>query len=158
MQWQKNFNCLKFNNYYKRDKRNFDVEVFFSDLIKLTSMYENVNNRTPIDISFEQFISHFEGIINKHASLRLLTCKGKQLKCKPWITKAILILCKHKIKNKSHSGTCTKDYKQYKNELTHIKEQAKRMYYENLICRTIHNCNLMLKSIKDIFRYNRKTP
>ena len=66
--------------YCKRDERNFDVEDFLSHLIKLTSTFKIVNNETPTDISFKQFVLHFEGIINKYASLRLLTRKEQQLK------------------------------------------------------------------------------
>ena len=62
------------------------------------------------------------------------------------------------IKNKSLSGTCTKDYEQYRNKLTHINEQAKRMYYENVISITNYNSSLMWKSTMDIFRYKQKTP
>ena len=84
----------------------------------------------------EDFIHKFTTVLNKHALLRKPTRKEKRLAAKPWITKGILTSIK--IKNKMYKELLTNNmtqqktiFKIYRNKLTHIKEQAKKLYLIN---------------------------
>ena len=80
---------------------------------------------------------------------------------KPWITKGILIFSKTKTKLHKTSVTgCDEDvqkYKTFRNRLSHIKEQSKRIYYRKIVNDTRHNMRLLWKTINDIAKYKRKS-
>ena len=74
---------------------------------------------------------------------------------KPWITKDILTSIK--IKNKMYLELLTINttqqktlFKIYRNKLTHIKEQAKKLYFDEQIKQSQHNTGLLWKTINDI--------
>ena len=69
-----------------------------------------------------------------------MTRKEIKLNSKPWITKGLLTSIKTKNKlfrsNVKNNNLENKtNYKKYLNRLTHIKNSAKRMYYEKRIKR-----------------------
>ena len=83
------------------------------------------------------------------------------LNSKPWITKGILISSKTKnklyIANLKGSANDVQLYKTYRNKLTHVKEQAKRKYYQGLVLASKHNMKFLWKTINDIAKYKKKT-
>ena len=89
------------------------------------------------------------------APLRKSTRKEKSLAAKPWITRGILTSIK--IKNKMYKELLTNNttqqktiFKIYRNKLTHIKEQAKKLYFNQQIKESQHNTGLLWKTINDI--------
>ena len=90
--------------------------------------------------------------------------KEKRLNEKPWITRSILTSIKTKSKffkkyYKSNSSDSSKkqQYKKYLNKLTHIKNIAKRSYYENLIKKNKRNPFQTWSIIKDIIDFKNST-
>ena len=90
--------------------------------------------------------------------LRRISRKKKK-NSKPWITKGILISSKTKnklyIANLKRSANNVQSYKTYRNKLTHVKEQAKRKYYQGLVLASKHNIKFLWKTINDIAKYKK---
>ena len=144
-------------NIIVRDTKNFNTENF------LTELSENLNvfhDNCTVDEQFERFLDIFNIILSKHVPLRRKSRKEKKLNSKPWIRKEILI--SSKIKNKLYIANLkgsTNDvqlYKTYCNKLTHVKEQAKRKYYQRLVLASKHNIKFLWKTINDIAKYKKK--
>ena len=145
-----NHKTIEQNNIV-RDTKNFNTENF---LIELSENLSIINNNCTVDEQFERFLDIFNITLSKHAPLRRKSRKEKKLNSKPWITKAILISSKTKnklyIANLKESANDVQLYKTYCNKLTHVKEQAKRKYYQGLILASKHNMKLLWKTINDI--------
>ena len=80
----------------------------------------------------------FIAVLDKHAPLCNMTRKEMKLNSKPWITKGLFTsietknkLFRNYVKNNNQENKM--NYKKYLNKLTHIKNLAKRMYYEKQI-------------------------
>ena len=114
-----------------RDTKNFNSEKFLGDLeeaLKNLSCEEG-----SIDNHFNNFISKFENVLNTHAPMRRQTKKEKIIMQKQWLTKGMII--SSKIKNKLFQLSLNgkpediKIYKIYRNKLSHIKEQSKKIIF-----------------------------
>ena len=103
-----------------------------------------------IDEQFEKFLDIFNITLGKHAPLKRKSRKEKKLNSKPCITKRILISSKTKnklyIANLKGSVNDVQLYKTYRNKLTHVKEQAKRKYYQGLVLASKHNMKFLWKT------------
>ena len=76
---------------------------------------------------------------------------------KPWLTKRIRISIKTKntLYKKWNKRTSTKSfqrYKMYRNNLTHLKEKSKELYYNNLFETNKANARKVLQGINDLLR------
>ena len=144
----------QFCNKYKRDTKHFVAEEFLIDLDQqLNHIFLSKNSNLHDDM--ENCINKFTMVLNKHAPLRKSTRKKKRLAAKPWITKGILTSIK--IKNKIYKELLTNNttqqktiFKIYRNKLTHIKEQAKKLYFNQQIKESQHNTGLLWKTINNI--------
>ena len=152
-------------NIIVRDTKNFNTENFLTELSKnfLIELSENLNifyNNCTVNEQFERFLDIFNITLSKHAPLRRKSRKEKKLNSKPWITKGILISSKTKKKlyvaNLKGSANDVQLYKTYRNKLTHVKEQAKRKYYQGLVLASKHNMKFLRKTINDIAKYKKK--
>ena len=85
----KNFNAQEFD-----DEVSYELAPFLNSIERLT--YENINS------SFNDFISKFKHVIDKHAPLRKLSRRQKTLAAKPWITKGILVSIKKRKRCTTH--------------------------------------------------------
>ena len=81
---------------------------------------------------------------------------------KPWITRGIFISIKNQNKlfkkyfkneNFDTDKSKTEHYKKYLSKLTHVKNLAKRLYYENLIKCNNNNLFQIRSIIKEIINY-----
>lgn len=122
----------------KRDTKNFNLENFLIDLknqlqaIQLNKSTHNVNKDA------EDLTQVFINTLNIHAPLRKMSRSEKRLNKKPWITKGILKSIKFKNNLYKKCFKCDnpdqrKFYKKFSNKLTHIKNLAKRQYFNNLL-------------------------
>ena len=94
--------------------------------------------------------------------LKLLSRSEQKQKHKPWITKGLLKSIKHKnklykIMLKENTPENAQQYKKYRNKLTHIKELAKKNYYEELVGKNSHDSGILWKTINDIVKFKRKS-
>ena len=142
-----------------RNMKYFDKEVLQTDLAHAYATFESLtntsNNGSP-QAAFKDFIQIFYNVINKNAPMKNLSRKEKHFRQKPWITSAIKKsiktknkLYRLKLKNPSNA-TFARDYKIYRNKLTHVKEHAKRLYYNQLIQENMHNSQKVWKTINEI--------
>ena len=141
-----------------RDTKNFNSEKFLNDLEEalrnLSCEEGSINNH------FNNFISKFENVLNIHAPMRRQTKKEKIIMQKQWLTKGIII--SSKIKNKLFQLSLNgkpediKRYKNYRNKLSHIKEQSKKNYFQKILTDSKHNLKLLWKTINDITKFKNK--
>ena len=129
------------NPIFRRNMKNFSPETFREDVfVTFQPIYNylkhlSVNN---FDSLFENFITTFKTVIDKHAPLKKLSQKQTKLFKKPWITKGILVSIRNKQKmyvtNFTNGDTeQTTFYKRYCNKLNKIKKISRRMHYEKSI-------------------------
>ena len=84
------------------------------------------------------------------------TRREYKLKLKPWITQGIISSIKHRdylfrVYKRSKLLTDFESYKKFRNHLTHIKELAKRKYYEEQFAQNSRNSKRTWTLINDIF-------
>ena len=139
-----------------RDTTNFNVENFLIDLEdKLSDFEKKFLLQTAHDL-FQKFlnITSIKESFPKHAPLKKASRKQQKFREKPWITRGILISINHtnKLYQQSLKGDThtKKTYKVYRNKLTHITELSEKLYYNELITKSKHNCALIWKSINNI--------
>ena len=134
-------------NIAVRDTKNSNTKNF---LIELSENLNVIHDNYTVDEQFERFLDIFNITLSKHAPLRRKSRKEKKLNSKPWITKGILISSKAKnklyIANLKGSANDVQLYKTYRNKLTHVKEQAKRKYYQGLVLASKHNMKFLWKT------------
>jgi len=97
----------------------------------------NFNTGSTVLNDFDEFINIFQTIINKHAPLRKLSRREKQLQAKPWITRGLLISIKNKNRMfrkcyKCRDAKLIAQYKKYTNKLARLRKIAKQQYYFKL--------------------------
>ena len=90
------------------------------------------------DSLFENFISNFKTVIDKHAPMKKLSQKQTKLLSKPWITKEISVSIRNKQKmyvTHFKNGDIKQKtfYKKYSNKLNKIKIKSRKMHYEKNI-------------------------
>lgn len=139
---------------YIRDTNNFDMDQFLQDLSQELRPLREVET-DDLDIHTETFLSIFKNTLNIHAPLRKRSRKEQKLHSKPWITNGILksIQNKNRLFKKCIKSNDKKDwdeYKSYRNQLTHIKQNAKKLYYQKLINTNKNNTALLWKTINNI--------
>ena len=157
----KNVKCFS-NNRTKfiRSLKNFNSENFVIDLQnKLSTIGAEVETNVNQDVA--NLTTMFNSVLDKHAPKRLMSRKEKRLSDKPWITRGILKSIKTKNKLfkkyfKSKQGISNDKkvlYKKYLNKLTHVKNLAKRNYYESIIKNNNKNPSQIWSVINEIVDY-----
>ena len=137
----------KYKANYVRDTKNFEAKLFLEGLSKSLHLLGETNlpiNINEIDIYTDKFINIFQLLLDKHAPLRKRSRKELKLKTKPWIRKGLRKSthrknCMHK---KCVNSKCTAkwdEYKMYRNKLTHLKNSAKKLYYQDIIRKNKQN-------------------
>ena len=146
----------KYEASYVRDIENFEAELFLEELSKSLHLLGKTNlpiNINKINIYTDKFINIFKLILDKHAPLRKRSRKELKLKTKPWITKRLLksIYRKNCMYKRGVSSKCTaewNEYKMYRNKLTHLKNSAKKLYYQDIIRKNKQNTAKLWKTIQ----------
>ena len=143
-----------------RSLKNFNSESFVIDLQnKLSTIGAEVETNVNQDVA--NLTTMFNSVLDKHAPKRLMSRKEKRLSDKPWITRGILKSIKTKNKLfkkyfKSKQGISNDKkvlYKKYLNKLTHVKNLAKRNYYESIIKNNNKNPSQIWSVINNIVDY-----
>jgi len=109
----------------------------------------NVNEK------FDFIVRSMKTLADTHMPVRKYTREYK-LKLKPWITQEIISSIKHRdylfrVYKRSKLLTDFESYKKFRNHLTHIKELAKRKYYEVQFAQNSRNSKRTWTIINDIF-------
>ena len=109
-----------------------NINLFLKDLSYQLNAPELRNSR-----NIKKFLTLMSSLTSLYFPLKRLSRKQFKISKNPWITPGILTSIKHKNKLyakflKNRSSDLLNNYKKYRNKLTHIKEFAKRYYFENL--------------------------
>ncbi len=138
-------------SYKVRDLTNFNADNFILDL---------EHNLLKVDFisaeqSFNCFNSIFYEIVNKHAPMVVRSKKELKIKRKPWISNKItrLISTKNLYYRKfivTKSPLVYNKYKKVLNNLTRLKEKAKRAYYNNKMKYASKSSKLTWQTINQI--------
>ena len=128
-----------------------NIDLFLKDLSNQLNTPERRNTK-----NIDKILTLMSSLTNFYFPLKRLSRKQFKISKKPWITPAILTSIKHKNKLydkflKNRSSDLLNNYKKYRNKLTHIKELAKRYYFENLF-RNTKNLSDAWKHINQLLR------
>ena len=139
---------------WRRDMKNFKAEHFIEDLnqtlnASLSSFDSTIHNQ------FEQIISSFTSVVDKHAPRKLATRKERKLKTKPRLSSSLF--CSIKTKHKMYKSICKtydetkyKNYKTYRIVLNRTIEKAKQKYYNELIIENKSNSGKIWKIVNEL--------
>jgi hypothetical protein len=128
----------------------------FKDAIKNVSWSEVLNEKNSSEKAFNEFMTLFMEMYNKHFPLELKQNKSKINKTKsPWMTKCILksVRNKNKLYRAFLMNPNDKDrqkYTKYKNKLNHIIKVAKKMHYEEQLVMHKQNSKMVWKTLNQI--------
>jgi len=103
----------------------------------------------------------FKQSINKHAPLRKLSRREKQLQAKPWITRGLLTSIKNKNRMfrkcyKCKDAKLIAQYKKYTNKLTRLRKTAKQQYYFKLFQKYRSDSKKTWKTINELYSTHQK--
>ena len=98
----------------------------------------NVNKK------FDFIVRSMKSLADTHMPVRKYTRREYKPKQKPWITQGIISSIKHRdylfcVYKRSKLLTDFETYKLFRNRLTHVKDLAKRKYYEEQFARNSRN-------------------
>ena len=153
----------KKHNIYTRDLNNFDRENFFADI--LSTDWNSTIVEDDADLSFNQFLSKLNYIIDKYMPLKKLSNREYKRRFKPWITNGILnsISRKNKLYNKYSK---TKDelmkqqvfdeYKSLRNIVNELLRKSKKSYYESFFVEHNNNIKKVWQGIKELVNIKTK--
>ena len=119
---------------FMQSMKQFKLEDFLLDLRNDLSKLNLKPNKPNVNQDVINLTTVFNSVLDRHTPMRPMSKKEKRLTDKPWISKDILTSTKTKsrlykkyFKNKNFKREF---YKKYLNKLTHIKNLARRTYYE----------------------------
>ena len=121
--------------------------------------WADVLNTSDPNTSYNNFLTIFTELYDKHCPIKLSPIKRKKTQDKPWITKGIANACKKKntlyriFINKRTIETESR-YKTYKNKLTNIIRTSKRDYYHNQLEQHKGNTKATWKVLNNIIKKN----
>ena len=107
----------------------FDPTIFVSDLsLKLNKLNREAHD---VDTLNDEFAKNFNGTVDTHAPYRYASGKEQRSVNKPQLTKGILTSTakKNALYRKqlaTHNPNIIRQYKTYRNKLTHLKEISKQ--------------------------------
>ena len=149
----------KKHNIFTRSYKNFNKDDFILD-------YFDNNWNEIIDIdkndtnwSMENFLNNFNILLDKHMPFKKLTQKQFKQKFKPWVTNEILNKIKEKNKVFQKYLKCNAQvrklqlydqFKNLKNEVTHLTRNSKKAYYQKYFSENKNNLQKVWKGIKEI--------
>ena len=108
------------------------------DLLPMQSSEWNVNEK------FDFIVRSMKSLADTHMLARQYTRREYKLKIEPWITQGIISSIKHRdyllrVYKRSKLLTDLETYKQFRNRVTHVKDLAKRKYYEEQFAQNSRN-------------------
>ena len=119
--------------------KHFDPNTFLTDLS------HNLNNLNPeageVNTLSNKFVKVVNDTLDKHAPYRYASRKEKRSFNKPWLTNLHSIAKKNTLYRKqltTNNPNIIRQYKSYRNKLTHLKEISKQNYYKQAFQKCHH--------------------
>ena len=130
-----------------------NIELFLKDLSSALNTSETRNCK-----NLEHLVTLLNDLTNVYFPKKTLSRRQFKTSKNPWITSGILTSIKHKHRMyakylKDKSSIAYANYKKYRNKLTHIKEAAKRIHFQNMF-RGSENPSDTWKNINQLLRKN----
>ena len=107
-----------------RDTSKFQTASFAEDLLDNLSSLVDISNAYNANQCITDFINTFKTTLDTHAPLRKQTRKEKKLRSKPWITKGLLMLIKHKNKLYAHCTVYQRTQTNFMEKILKVQKQA----------------------------------
>jgi len=135
---------------------NVDVIAFDRDLHETLDSLPMQYSEWNVNEKFDFIVRSMKNLADTHMLVRKYTRREYKLKLKPWITQGIISSIQHRdylfrVYKRSKLHTDFKSYKKFRNHLAHIKELAKRKYYEEQFAQNSRNSKRTWTLINDIF-------
>jgi len=129
---------------YFRDTSNVNIIAFDRDLHETLDSLPMQYSEWNVNEKFDFIVRSMKSLADTHMPVRKYTRREYKLKLKPWITHGIISFIKHRdylfrVYKRSNLPTDFETYKQFRNRLTHVKDLAKRKYYEEQFAQNSRN-------------------
>jgi len=129
---------------YFRDTKNVNIIALNRDLNEILDSFPMQYSEWNVNEKFDFIVRSIKSLADTHMPVRKYTRREYKLKQKPWITQGILSSIKHRdylfrVYKRSKLLTDFETYKQFRNRLTHVKDLAKRKYYEEQFAQNNRN-------------------
>ena len=149
----------KKHNILKRDTKNFNEEIFITEINQIN--WDNILEITNADVnlSFNRFYDSVENILDKHMPKRKITQKEFKKKYKPWVTFGLLnsmrrrdkLLKKYiRTKNALNKQEIYNEYKSLRNKILELTRTSKKKFYQNYFNDNNKNLRKVWQGIKQI--------
>ena len=121
--------------------------------------------KNDVNYSMEEFLSKFNGILDKHMPLQKITQKQFKQRYKPWISNEMLQKISDKgkffrkyinCKNALNKNRIYDEYKLLKNEVTFLTRDRKKAYYKKYFAENKKNLQKIWKGIKQLINIKSK--
>jgi len=159
VRWKRDINQRIFRN-----TSNVNIIALVLDLHEtwdsLPMQYSELN----VNEKFDFIVRSMKSLADTHMPVRKYTRREYKLKLKPWITQGSFLLSNivlllyyffrpyfFRLYKRSKLLTDFKTYKQFRNRVTHVKDLAKRKYYEEQFVQNSRNSKRTWKLINDTF-------
>jgi len=122
--------------------KHFDPNTFLTDL---SHNLNNLNTEAgEVNTLSDKFVEVFGDSLDKHAPYCYASSKEQCSFNKPWLTKGILtsIAKNNALYRKqltTNNPNIIRQYKTYRNKLTHLKEISKQNYYKQVFQKCYHD-------------------
>jgi len=129
---------------YFKDTSNVNIIAFDRDLHEILDSLPMRYSEWNVNEKFDFIARSMKSLADTHMPVRKYTRREYKLKLKPWITQGIISSIKHRhylfrVYKISKLLTDFETCKQFRNRLTHVKDLAKRKYYEEQFAQNSRN-------------------
>ena len=140
---------------YARNYSKFSNESFRDDV----SIQKWDNNLEDVNDQFNDFLARLEGCVDRHAPIKELNQREKELINKPWITKEIIKLIKKrnrifKNKKKKADVNTIRTYNLFRNRINQEIKNSKKRYYADYFTEHNNNIKKTWEGIRNIMNNN----
>ena len=150
---------LKANDTFRRDYSNFEDNAFIDDVSFQRIGVDDINGT---DLKFDDFLWRLEACVDRHAPIKKLNKKQINKQSKPWISKQIVKMIKHrdrlfhKKKDNPLNQQIKNAYNLFRNRITREIRKEKKKYYKEFFENNLNNMKKTWQGIKEIINLNSK--
>ena len=122
------------------DWEHFNNQLFLADFEKINWNQVLQLNQNNVNLIFDNYLNTMNTLVNSHAPLKKFNKKQRKFQQKPWIIKGIqnsinkknrLFKKYIKCNNHGNNNALHNEYNAYRNNLSTLMKQSKKLYYSN---------------------------
>ena len=127
------------HNIWKRNMKKLNNKIFLHDIYQINWNSKLQTNKNNVNLSFDNFYTGINFLLDKHVPLRKISKKEFKLKVKPWITPGIIISIRKRdkllkkfinCKNQENKEILHNKYKLYRNLIVTLTRKSKKNHYQ----------------------------